>query len=82
MKTLPIIYVNSPHMENSTIAAQIEKLGYLPTDELIKTVQEVHLRSIPDSTIKRAFTQLEKARKAAKKAPAASTPPAPAAASA
>lgn len=77
-------------METSALATQISNLGYLPSEELIAAVKEVHLQSVPASTIKKAFSKLEKTRKetvkqakeaaAAAKQAAGSGTPAPAAA--
>ena len=50
-------------MENSTLTNQITNLGYLPSEELITAVKELHLQRVPASTIKKAFLKLEKVRR-------------------
>ena len=72
-------------MDNNDLKAQIQKLGFLPTEELVTAVQEAHLKTVPDATIRRAFSQMDKkrreqeklAKQANKQAPAATGTSAP-----
>ena len=45
------------------IEQKIRNLGYDPSKDLVATVQELHLRDIPEKTIRKGFLLLQKRRK-------------------